>query len=88
VVSANAKWFDAADVGAAIDQSWLNKLPKEVDPCGENGEFHTFCYNGPIFNKAVEFKKGKAVLKSYPDPSDSNKTIDFWFADLKAVDAY
>ena len=32
---------------------FIKKLPKEVDPCGENGEYHSFCYSGPIFKKQI-----------------------------------
>lgn len=86
VVCANAKWFDHTAMGVNIDYNWLNQLPEELDPCGENGEFHTFCYDGPLFKNGVQFKNGTPLLKSYSDPSDSHKTIDFWFADLKPLD--
>ena len=82
VVSANAKWFDQAVFGQTITQEWVDSLPEEVDACGENGEFHTFCFDGPIFNKPLSIKPGKTVKKSYPDPSENNKFIDFWFGDL------
>ena len=45
--------------GAAYDAELLARLPAEVDPCGENGEFHTFVYDGPPFNHAVAFTKGQ-----------------------------
>lgn len=59
-------------VGRDFDKQFLRDLPKEVDPCGENGEFHTFVYNGPIFEKHVVFGRGKTIL------------IDkrFWHCDL------
>ncbi|MFN2159876.1 MAG: ATP-binding protein [Anaerolineales bacterium] len=41
----------------------LDELPQSVDPCGENGEFHTFVYDGPIFSRRVAFKRGKPHLK-------------------------
>jgi diphthamide synthase (EF-2-diphthine--ammonia ligase) len=50
----------------------LASLPSGIDPCGENGEFHTFVYDGPGFKKKVKFKKGEVVLRD-------NR---FWFCDL------
>ena len=49
--------------GRLIDESLLEDLLADVDPCGENGEFHTFVYNGPIFYDKVYFKKGALTLK-------------------------
>jgi len=49
--------------GREYDEKFLSDLPVNVDPCGENGEFHTFVYNGPIFCEKVDFKKGALTLK-------------------------
>ncbi|MEQ8624360.1 MAG: ATP-binding protein [Vicingaceae bacterium] len=86
VVSANAKWFDPTVFDQPITQAWVEALPEEVDACGENGEFHTFCFDGPIFKKPIPIKSGKPLKKSYTDPSDNNKTIDFWFGDLQLAE--
>ncbi|MFB0925968.1 MAG: diphthine--ammonia ligase, partial [Vicingaceae bacterium] len=40
-------------IGTDYSLSFLNQLPKEIDPCGENGEFHSFCYDGPIFKHNI-----------------------------------
>ncbi len=48
--------------GREYDQQFLADLPTGVDPCGENGEFHTFVYNGPIFSKPVKFTKGEVTF--------------------------
>jgi len=50
-------------VGRDVDEDFLNDLPAEADPCGENGEFHSFVYDGPIFQKAISLKKGDVVVK-------------------------
>lgn len=47
--------------GRIFDRSLLADLPKHVDPCGENGEFHTFTYGGPIFKKTMPICRGKTV---------------------------
>jgi uncharacterized protein (TIGR00290 family) len=49
--------------GRDYDEKFLSDLPANVDPCGENGEFHSFVYDGPMFSKKVLFKKGEVVLR-------------------------
>jgi len=49
--------------GREFDEQFLNELPSGVDPCGENGEFHTFVYEGPIFNKSIDYHIGDIVLR-------------------------
>lgn len=49
--------------GREFDEDFLKELPSGVDPCGENGEFHSFVYDGPIFQKRVSCKKGEIVLR-------------------------
>ena len=49
--------------GREYDEKFLSDLPPNVDRCGENGEFHTFVYNGPIFCEQVNFEKGEIVLR-------------------------
>lgn len=51
--------------GADLDQNFIDALPAESDPCGENGEYHSFVYDGPIFNHPVHIKKGKVFERSY-----------------------
>jgi uncharacterized protein (TIGR00290 family) len=50
-------------VGRAYDAALLEDLPSGVDPCGENGEFHSFVYDGPIFRKPVEVRVGEIVVR-------------------------
>jgi len=47
--------------GQTFDQSLLDRLPACVDPCGENGEFHTFCCAGPMFERPVPLRSGAIV---------------------------
>ena len=49
--------------GREYDYDFLKDLPEGIDPCGENGEFHTFVYDGPIFKKPIEHKLGEIVLR-------------------------
>ncbi|MFC0186741.1 diphthine--ammonia ligase [Fictibacillus aquaticus] len=48
-------------LGRVMDEAFIEELPEHADPCGENGEFHTFAFDGPIFKKQVEFVKGENV---------------------------
>jgi uncharacterized protein (TIGR00290 family) len=50
-------------VGREFDRQFLADLPSNVDPCGENGEFHSFVYDGPIFSERIFFTKGEIVLR-------------------------
>ncbi|MEO9484460.1 MAG: diphthine--ammonia ligase [Ekhidna sp.] len=68
-------------LGRTIDQSFIEDLPVGIDPCGEHGEFHTFCYDGPIFKKPISFRLGEKTKRSYPNPSGDGE-VDFWFQDL------
>lgn len=47
--------------GRPFNESLLTDLPAEVDPCGENGEFHTFAHAGPIFKKVIPIRQGETV---------------------------
>jgi uncharacterized protein (TIGR00290 family) len=47
--------------GRELDQSFFRDLPAGVDPCGENGEFHTFVYDGPIFSSPIALQRGEVV---------------------------
>ena len=69
--------------GRVIDESYINDLPKAIDPCGENGEFHTFVFDGPIFSNPVSFTLGEQVFKTYPSTND--KKNGYWFIDLLPV---
>jgi uncharacterized protein (TIGR00290 family) len=50
--------------GRVIDEQFLSQLPPNVDACGENGEFHSFVYDGPIFKQRVSFTMGEIVLRN------------------------
>lgn len=50
-------------VGREINEDFLSELPGGVNPCGENGEFHSFVYDGPLFKKPIAFSLGEKVLR-------------------------
>jgi uncharacterized protein (TIGR00290 family) len=50
-------------VGRLIDEQFLSDLPSTVDACGENGEYHSFVYDGPIFKERVSYTLGEIVFR-------------------------
>ncbi|HEX4538341.1 MAG TPA: diphthine--ammonia ligase [Candidatus Acidoferrum sp.] len=60
-VCVNPKLLDRTFAGRELDSSFFADLPPEVDCCGENGEFHTFAFDGPIFKEAIRFELGERV---------------------------
>ena len=68
--------------GRVIDQSFLDDLPKDVDPCGENGEFHTFVFDGPIFNEPINFTLGELVFKHFQANNQEELITGCWYIDL------
>lgn len=94
VVCVNEKYLDKSFVGRVIDEQFIADLPDNVDVCGENGEFHTFAFDGPIFSKPIDFEIGEIVYRKYEKPKtessdtacdtteDSAYDFGFWYCDL------
>jgi uncharacterized protein (TIGR00290 family) len=84
----NDAYLGKEQVGAEIDSAFILALPDAVDPCGENGEFHTFCHDGPLFKHRVAFCQGEKVYKPLELKTDdsvcssSSVTKGFWYCDL------
>ena len=71
VTCVDSKALHRSFAGKTIDEEFISSLPAHVDPCGENGEFHTFVYDGPNFHQPIEFSIGETTLRE-----------GFWFRDL------
>jgi len=98
ITCVNEKYLDKSFAGRTIDKDFLNDLPDNVDPCGENGEFHTFVFDGPIFKEAIPFEKGEVIYRKYTptkqkddsgydcsiqkDNGDNPFDTGFWYCDL------
>lgn len=54
--------LDGSFAGRAFDESFLHDLPDGVDPCGENGEFHSFVFDGPLFKHPLKVKRAETVV--------------------------
>ncbi|MBI3292487.1 MAG: diphthine--ammonia ligase [Elusimicrobia bacterium] len=71
LVCVDPKQIDPSFCGREFDEALLKDLPSSADPCGENGEFHTFVYDGPIFQKPIPVRRGEILERD-----------GFWFCDL------
>jgi uncharacterized protein (TIGR00290 family) len=80
-------------VGKVINADLIKQFPVDVDICGENGEFHTFAFHGPIFKNPIPYTLGEKVFKAFPAPkntddnclqplNDKPKNLGFWYIDL------
>jgi len=90
----NDAYLGKEAVGRVIDPAFIASLPAAVDPCGENGEFHSFAFAGPVFRQPVKFKIGEKVYRpigtvapadgssAYVCPAGPRLTKGFWFCDL------
>jgi uncharacterized protein (TIGR00290 family) len=74
ITCVDPKVLDPKFAGRQFDQNFLDELPRAVDPCGENGEFHTFVYDGPIFKMPIKVALGERVMRD-----------GFQFIDVQAV---
>ena len=84
--------LDESFAGRIIDRDFISDLPEGVDACGENGEFHTFVYDGPIFKNPIKFELGETVYREYEAPKDCDdscmesdcvqKMAGYYFKDL------
>ena len=68
VVCVDTKRLGIEFAGREYDQSFLDDLPEGIDPCGENGEFHTFVYDAPEFSAPIALRRATAILREFDDP--------------------
>jgi uncharacterized protein (TIGR00290 family) len=62
-VCVDSKVLDPSFAGRELDESFFSDLPLHADPCGENGEFHTFVFDGPIFHSPIPVRTGEIVKR-------------------------
>jgi len=73
IVCVNAHYLDPAFAGRLIDRNFLDDLPGNVDPCGENGEYHSFVFDGPGFARPVLFRQGELAERHYRPKGQSRE---------------
>ncbi len=74
-------------VGEEITEDFIKTLQNNIDPCGENGEYHSFCYDGPIFKSLIKFSVGEKIykpleIKNLDSSMETPPTKGFWYCDL------
>ncbi len=79
IIAVNTEFLPIEFLGRKLDKEFLKDLPENIDPCGENGEFHTFCFNGPIFNYKIPFSLGDILKQEY---KSNEKVYSYYFLDL------
>jgi uncharacterized protein (TIGR00290 family) len=87
IVCINDCYLDASFCGRLLDRDFIRDLPPGVDPCGENGEYHSFVFDAPYFSRPIEVVHGELVHRTYQSPSGEGGADDpfaagFWFCDL------
>lgn len=72
-------------IGRTIDRQLVKRFPSGIDICGENGEYHTFCYAGHMFRDPVPFTMGPPAKVTYPVKHDDGTIhhYTYWFANLR-----
>lgn len=91
VCAVNERCYANNILGQTIDENFIDKLPDQTDPCGENGEYHSFVYDGPLFEKPLEYRKGPEVERAY-NYGVVNKGVKeqhvsrFWFQEILLSD--
>lgn len=83
VTCVDGSMLDETFVGRIIDESFIHDLPPNADICGENGEYHSFVFDGPIFSKPVDFEIGRKYYRDYPKDDDISKQNRYWYLELK-----
>ncbi|TGE23171.1 diphthine--ammonia ligase [Hymenobacter metallicola] len=81
IVCVNEQHLAASFCGRLLDEEFLRDLPPGVDPCGENGEYHSFVFEAPYFRAPIAFERGDLVRRTYPAPG-GGKEAGFWYCDL------
>ncbi|UXP31041.1 diphthine--ammonia ligase [Reichenbachiella agarivorans] len=83
ICAAKKELYESSICGKVMNRDFVLNLPPTVDPCGENGEFHTFAFDGPIFKKAIVCNQLPTIERSYQYQVDNqNLEVVFEFADL------
>ena len=84
IVTTTASELGKEFIGQHITKELISEFPPHIDICGENGEYHTFCYDGPIFRTPVPFTTKEPFRMEFPIKLDTGETkiFGYWFAGL------
>ena len=84
IIVTQANKLDRTFIGREIDSDFVKSLPNGIDLCGENGEYHTFSYDGELFNYRIDFKISKVNLISYDFNMGNGEmsSYEYWQAEI------
>lgn len=83
IVCVNERYLDQSFCGRELNAEFLADLPPGVDPCGENGEFHSFVHTAPLFAEPIAVKRGELVYRKYRGSTEKDgEPYGFYFCDL------
>ncbi|WP_300671869.1 adenine nucleotide alpha hydrolase [Soonwooa sp.] len=84
IIVTQADKLDESFIGKEVDENFAQLLPEGIDICGENGEYHTFSYEGWLFKTKIDFNISKVSKISYEFKMDTGETksFDYWQAEL------
>jgi uncharacterized protein (TIGR00290 family) len=96
VVCVNRRRLDKSFAGRFIDREFIKDFPDAADICGENGEYHSFVFDGPIFERPIAFAVGETVCRDYTPPHAKDDAAcvsrtpppwdtGFWYTDLLPI---
>lgn len=85
IVTTMADLLGREYVGRTLDRTLIESFPAGIDPCGENGEYHTFCFDGPLFSRPISYTLGEPLHISHDIGLDdgTTRTFHYWHARLE-----
>ena len=88
ICAANPDKFDFQVAGKSYSKELLDQFPTDVDPCGENGEFHSFVHDGPLYKKPLKFTLGEVEVHEYhfKDDQGNEQTSRMEFVEVNMVE--
>lgn len=84
IITTDAEKLGEEYIGQEINMDLLNSFPKDIDICGEKGEYHTFCYDGKIFKSPIKFSLDRAKIQNYKikDENGIEKEFRYWYGSI------
>lgn len=86
VIVTQADKLDESFIGREINQEFIDSLPDGVDLCGENGEYHTFSYEGELFKKNIDFEISQTKKVTYEFKLDTGEIKNYEYWEAKIID--
>ena len=85
IVTTMADLLGREYIGRTLDRTLIESFPAGIDPCGENGEYHTFCFDGPLFSRPISYTLGEPLHISNDIGLDdgTTRTFHYWHARLE-----